>query len=83
MATDSTEATRKAMLPGMPHLLRMAIEQGQQVWDTTEMREMFDVTGFLAPFVVVRRKSDGVVGTLEFAHTPRYYWGFTPDQDVT
>ncbi len=81
MTTDRTVATRKAMLPGMPHLLRMAIENGEQVWDTTEMRRDFDVTGFLAPFVVVRRKADGVVGTLEFAHTPRYYWGFTRDQD--
>jgi hypothetical protein len=83
MTTDPTAATRKSMLPGMPHLLRMAIENGEQVWDTTEMRRDFDVTGFLAPFVVVRRKDDGAVGTLEFAHTPRYYWGFTPDQDQT
>lgn len=82
MMADPTEATRKVMLPGMPHLLRMAIEQGQQVWDTAEMRRDFDVIGFAAPFVVVRRKRDQVVGSLEFAHLPRYYWGFTPDQDA-
>lgn len=80
MVIDPTEVTRKAMLPGMPHLLRMAIEHGQQVWSTDEMRRDFDVIGFAAPFVMVRRKSDRVLGTLEFAHTPRYYWGFVQDQ---
>ena len=32
------------------------------------------------PFVVVRRKSDGVKGSLEFQHNPRYYFSFSPDQ---
>ena len=47
---------------------------------TEEMREQFDVIGFAAGFgvnlVVVRRKSDGIRGTLEFTHAPRYYFGF-------
>ena len=25
---------------------------------------------------IVTRKSDGVVGSLEFQHMPRFYWGF-------
>ena len=50
-----------------------------QVWDTKEMQGDFDVTGFMAPFVVVRRKSDGVVGSLKFQHDPRLYFGFEPD----
>lgn len=50
-----------------------------QVWDTNEMQEDFQVTGFLAPFVVVRRKSDGVVGSLKFQHNPRFYFDFKED----
>ena len=50
-----------------------------QTWDTRELRADFEVLGFLAPFVVVRRKSDRQVGSLLFQHAPRYYWDFTPD----
>ncbi len=35
--------------------------------------------GFLAPFVVVRRKADGQLGSLEFQHEPRLYFHFEPD----
>jgi hypothetical protein len=38
------------------------------------------VIGFLAPFVVVRRKIDGVKGSLEFQHHPRFYFGFSPHE---
>lgn len=47
-----------------------------QVWDTKQLQEEFSVEGFQAPFVVVRRKSDGVRGSLEFQHMPRYYFSF-------
>ena len=47
-----------------------------QVWDTVEMSADFEVEGFLAPFVVVRRKSDGQRGSLLFAHSPRLYFQF-------
>jgi hypothetical protein len=49
-----------------------------QVWDTEELSRDFEVTGFMAPFVVVMRKSDGVIGSLMFRHSPRLYFGFTP-----
>jgi hypothetical protein len=29
---------------------------------------------------VVRRKSDGVKGSLEFQHNPRFYFNFKSDQ---
>jgi hypothetical protein len=48
-----------------------------QVWDTQQLSEEFEVTGFMAPFVVVKRKSDGVVGSLLFRHSPRYYFSFS------
>ena len=56
---------------------REALEaQHGKVWDTSELQQDFSVTGFLAPYVAVRRKSDGVKGTLQFQHDPRYYFAF-------
>lgn len=51
-----------------------------QVWDTDDLARDFAVSGFLAPFVVVHRKSDGVLGSLEFQHCPRFYFNFQPDK---
>lgn len=50
-----------------------------QVWDTPELSRDFEVIGFMAPYVVVRRKADGVKGSLEFQHSPRYYFKFKED----
>lgn len=50
-----------------------------QVWDTEGLARDFTLSGFLAPFVVVHRKVDGVLGSLEFQHCPRFYFNFTPD----
>ena len=76
---DSTENIRRQMVaeinaePGSREALEA--EHGQ-VWDTDEMCQDFVTEGFMAPFVVVRRKSDGVKGTLQFQHMPRFYYGF-------
>jgi hypothetical protein len=48
------------------------------VWDTAALQEEYEVQGFAAPFVVVRRRSDGQRGTLTFVHQPRVYFDFTP-----
>ena len=50
------------------------------VWNTSELREAFHVLGFLAPYCVVERKSDGVKGSLQFQDSPRFYFGFQPDE---
>jgi hypothetical protein len=50
-----------------------------QVWDTSELRSDFEVLGFSAPFVIVKRKSDGVRGSLLFQHDPRLYHSFSPE----
>jgi len=50
-----------------------------QTWTTTELQREFEVIGFAAPFVVVRRKSDGAVGSLEFQHHPRVYFSWKAD----
>jgi len=48
------------------------------VWTTEEVRELYDVIGFMAPFVAVRRREDGQRGTLTFVHSPRVYFDFVP-----
>ena len=47
-----------------------------QVWSTCELTEDFEVIGFAAPLVVVRRKADGQKGSLEFQPNPRLYFNF-------
>jgi hypothetical protein len=76
--SEDTAAARAAMLPGMPAELAARVQAGEPVWTTAELLEMFEVTGFAAPFVVVRRRSDGAVGSLMFTHSPRYYFGWEP-----
>jgi hypothetical protein len=48
-------------------------------WDTAALQRDFEVTGFQAPFVVVKRRSDGAVGSLEFTHRPRVYFNWQAD----
>lgn len=80
---DETETARIQMLaeinsdPGG----RAALEAAHgPVWDTGQLAETFEVIGFLAPLAVVRRRSDGVKGSLEFQHSPRFYFGFVADR---
>ena len=76
---DPTESIRRQQVaeinaePGS----REALEgKHGEVWDTQQLRGDFDVLGFLAPYIGVRRKSDGVKGSLTFQHDPRFYFGF-------
>jgi hypothetical protein len=80
--SDPTEPYRRKRIveinaePGS----REALEsQHGQVWNTEEMSRDFEAIGFSAPFVVVRRRSDGKKGSLEFQHNPRFYFNFRPD----
>jgi hypothetical protein len=50
-----------------------------KVWDIEELQRDYEVVGFLAPFVVVVRRRDGVKGSLMFQHSPRFYYGFQED----
>ena len=49
-----------------------------QVWNPDQFRQDFELLGFGAPLVVVRRRSDGVLGSLKFQHEPRLYFSFQP-----
>ena len=47
-----------------------------EVWNTDEVQRDFEIYWFSSPFVAVRRKADGVRGSLQFQHDPRFYFGF-------
>lgn len=82
MGSDTTENARRELVRGLnaEPKERAALEvQHGEVWDTDELQRDFEVMGFAAPFVVVRRRSDGMVGSLFFQHEPRFYFGFSPD----
>lgn len=51
-----------------------------RVWSPGELARDFEVIGFAAPYVVVRQRSDGALGSLEFQHHPRFYFNFELDQ---
>lgn len=79
---DPTEVLRRERLaeinvqPGSKEALEA---QYGEVLDTAQLAEQYEVVGFMAPLVVVRRKSDGILGSLEFQHNPRFYFNFQPD----
>lgn len=79
---DATETVRRKMQaeinaqPGSREALEA--EHGQ-VWNTQELAQDFEVLGFAAPLVVVRRRADGVRGSLFFQHTLRFYFAFQAD----
>jgi hypothetical protein len=81
---DETEQYRRARvgevncgLDPHPSDRRVQLEELYgKVWDTTELGQDFKVLGFMAPFVVVQEKATGKKGTLEFCHSPRFYFNF-------
>jgi hypothetical protein len=80
---DATEPYRRQRLAEINAQsgTRESLEaQHGQVWSTDELSQDFEVVGFLAPFVMVRRQSDGVKGSLEFQHQPRFYFNFKPHE---
>ena len=77
MSSDPTESIRKKRLvelnSGDTKRAGLEAEYGK-VWSTDELTSEFDVLGFMSPYVIVRK--DGVKGSLEFTHSPRYYFNF-------
>jgi hypothetical protein len=86
MTTDETEVVETMRRSRLIEINAMRAERPTlearhgQVWDTKELAQQFEVLAFSAPYVVVRRKIDGVLGSLEFQHEPRLYFNFEPDR---
>jgi hypothetical protein len=80
---DPTEQIRReqvAALNAQAAQRAELLKRYPKVWDTSEMQNEFTALGFMAPFVVVQRKSDGKKGSLEFQHSPRFYFNFVLDE---
>jgi hypothetical protein len=79
---DPTESTRREMTAEIN-----AIEGSREyleakhgkVWDTSELQEQFEVLGFMSPFTIVRRRCDGVRGSVMFQANPRFYFQSQPE----
>ena len=83
--TDPTEPVRRAMIEGQQAVGPLTREQlaavHGEVLDTAELQKRYKVKWFMAPFVIVERLLDNKLGTLEFQHQPRFYYGWTPDKE--
>jgi hypothetical protein len=87
---DETEPIRRARqaelineLDGLTdeQAAREALEaQYGQVYSTPELRSAFTVIGFAAPYVVAVEKATGKKGSLEFTHSPRFYFNWIEDK---
>lgn len=89
ITNDETEAVRRERLVAINRATesknaeserkRLEARHGK-VWNTPELAAVFEVIGFVAPYVVVRRRADGCRGSLEFQHHPRFYFNFVLDE---
>ena len=50
---------------------------GEEVWDTDEVRENFEILGFKKPFALAINVVTGDKGSLLFQDNPRYYFGWS------
>lgn len=79
---DKTETARRELVTAInsnpdPRTELVAKHGADNVWDTSELQAAFTVEGFMAPFCVVVRKSDGARGMVTFQHSPRFYFDFS------
>ena len=80
---DQTEAFRRQRLAQLnPGIDRTELERRYgTVLDSKEIAAVYEVIGFMAPLVVVRRKAGGNIGSMEFQHAPRLYFNWQEDRD--
>lgn len=79
---DPTEALRRQLavvINESPRSRELLEAEFGRIWDTAQLEQDFDVVGFRAPFVVVRRRCDCRLGSLLFQNVPRFYFAFVPD----
>lgn len=76
--TESARRQRVAEINAAPGSREALEAQYGQVWDTSQMSDDFEPIGFMAPYIVVRRRADMAKGSLEFQHSPRFYFNWQP-----
>ncbi len=86
---DPTEDFRRALVHDIntrtesqdPDDERKRLEkQFGEIWNTNEVQKVFQIRGFLAPFVTATHKESGESGTLMFQDRPRFYFLWSPDE---
>ena len=75
---ESIRRQRLAEINAAPGSREALEAEHGQVWSTEELQKDFEPLGFMAPYIVVRRR-DGTKGSLEFQHDPRLYFNFQPE----
>ena len=78
--TEQLRRVRLAVLNAEPGDRQSLEQRYGQVWDGSELGRDYEVIGFMAPLVVARRKTDGMRGSLEFQHYPRFYFNWEDDR---
>ncbi len=76
---DPTENVRREMVSKINGFVGSKEELEKKhgkVYDTHDLDELYEITGFMAPFVVVKRRFDNIKGTMIFQDNPRYYFSF-------
>jgi len=78
---DHTEELRRFLMKQMkdhPASHQELVNQygADNVWTTEQVKELYEITSFMAPYCTCVRKSDGQVGSLAFQHSPRFYFNF-------
>ena len=76
---DETENIRRDMVNNInsgPSEREVLEKEYGKVYNTEEVSEAFKITGFMAPFITVVRRSDNIKGTMMFQDRPRYYFSF-------
>ncbi len=59
-------------MPIFPGLVKTKAEleaKHGKVWTTSEMQDEFDALGFMAPFIIIRKRDTGERGSLMFTHS--------------
>jgi len=81
---DETEDIRRARVSELSEEATNRAEletRYGQVWNSQELRGEFEVIGFAAPLVIVRERKSRKLGSLEFQHSPRFYFSFQEDRE--
>lgn len=82
MSVDQTEPIRRKMAAEIntnPKSREELEDAHGRVWTTDELREDFEVSVFSAPFVIVKSRTTGKLGSLMFQHSPRFFFEYTED----
>ena len=61
--TESIRRQRLAEINAEPSSREVLEAEHGQVWSTEELQQDFEALGFMAPFIVVRRRADGTTGS--------------------